>query len=263
MKVVLFCGGLGTRLGEFTGEIPKPLVKIGPRPIIWHLMKYYAHFGHKDFILGLGYLGEKIKEYFIEYEDHISNNFRLACNGKKIFLENRDLDDWSITFVDTGLRSNIGERLRAVEGYLGDEEVFLANYSDGLTDTYLPDVISRFHASGKTASMLCVKPSQSFSIIRKDAVGTVKSIEYARSTDLLINGGFFVFKKEIFAYIESGEELVEQPFSRLIDEGQLMGYECDSFWACMDTFKEHKELTDMYNNGAAPWAVWLPRQGGR
>ena len=134
MKVVLFCGGLGTRLREYTGEIPKPMVKIGYRPILWHLMKYYAHFGHKDFVLCLGYKADVIKEFFLHYEEWISNDFTLSKGGRELTLENNDIEDWNITFVDTGLHANIGERLVAVRKYVEDEEIFLANYSDGLTD---------------------------------------------------------------------------------------------------------------------------------
>ena len=134
MKVVLFCGGLGTRLGELTEDVPKPLVKIGYRPILWHLMKYYAHYGHKDFILCLGYKADKIKDYFLNYNEYISNDFTMSNGGKDIQLQKSDIADWKITFVDTGLRSNIGQRLKAVEKYLAGEEMFLANYSDGLTN---------------------------------------------------------------------------------------------------------------------------------
>ena len=128
MKVVLFCGGLGTRLREHTGEIPKPMVKIGYRPILWHLMKYYAHFGHTDFVLCLGYKADVIKEFFLHYEEWISNDFTLSKGGKELTLENNDIENWSITFVDTGLHANIGERLVAVRKYVQDEEIFLANY---------------------------------------------------------------------------------------------------------------------------------------
>ena len=134
MKVVLFCGGLGTRLGELTEDVPKPLVKIGYRPILWHLMKYYAHYGHKDFILCLGYKADKIKDYFLNYNEYISNDFTMSNGGKDIELQKSDIADWKITFVDTGLRANIGQRLKAVEKYLEGEEMFLANYSDGLTN---------------------------------------------------------------------------------------------------------------------------------
>ena len=134
MKVVIFCGGLGTRLREYSETIPKPLVNIGERPIIWHLMKYYAHFGHKDFILCLGYRGDLIKNFFLNYNECDSNDFVLSESGRKIELFNEDTSDWRITFVDTGLKSNIGQRLKAVEKHLEGEEVFLANYTDGLSD---------------------------------------------------------------------------------------------------------------------------------
>ena len=157
MKVVLFCGGLGTRLREYTGEIPKPMVKIGYRPILWHLMKYYAHFGHNDFVLCLGYKADVIKEFFLRYEEWISNDFTLSKGGKELTLENNDIEDWNITFVDTGLHANIGERLVAVRKYVEDEEMFLANYSDGLTDLDLNAMIAQFRASGqgRVASWPC------------------------------------------------------------------------------------------------------------
>ena len=131
MKVVLFCGGLGTRLGELTEDVPKPLVKIGYRPILWHLMKYYAHYGHKDFILCLGYKADKIKDYFLNYNEYISNDFTMSEGGRNIELMQSDIADWKITFVDTGLRANIGQRLKAVQKHLAGEEMFLANYADG------------------------------------------------------------------------------------------------------------------------------------
>ena len=257
MKVVLFCGGLGTRLGELTENVPKPLVRIGYRPILWHVMKYYAHFGHKDFILCLGYKADAIKDYFLNYKEYLSNDFTMTNGGKDIQLQRSDITDWKITFVDTGMRANIGQRLKAVQKYLEGEDVFLANYSDGLSGFPLPELIQRFMSSGKIGCFLCAKPSQSFHVVglRKD--NTVSSIQSVRETDILINAGYFVFKKEIFDYMKPGEELVVEPFQRLIAENQLIGYRSDQFW-CMDTFKEHQELTDMYNLGNAPWEVWKP-----
>jgi glucose-1-phosphate cytidylyltransferase len=256
MKVVLFCGGLGTRLSELAGDIPKPLVKIGYRPILWHVMKYYAHFGHKDFILCLGYKADKIKEYFLNYNEYLSNNFTMFDGGKDLQLEKSDITDWKIKFVDTGLKSNLGQRLTAVKKYLADEEIFLANYSDGLTNIQLPKLIDFFIKSGKISCFLSVRPSQSFSVVKLEDDGNVKSIQYVRDTNVLINGGFFIFRKKIFDYIEPGEELIEKPFQRLIQDRQLISYKCDQFWACMDTFKEHQELSDMYNFGNAPWEIW-------
>jgi len=260
MKVVLFCGGLGTRLREFTGEIPKPMVKIGYRPILWHLMKYYAHFGHKDFVLCLGYKADVIKQFFLKYEEWISNDFTLRRGGKEMHLENNDIQDWNITFVDTGLHANIGQRLLAARKYVQDEEMFLANYSDGLTDLDLSRMIDTFRASGKVASFVAVPPSQSFHMVKLDGEGQVSSIKSVRETDVLINGGFFVLRREIFDYIRPGEELVLAPFARLIAEKKLLGYRYERFW-CMDTFKEQQELSDLCDTGRAPWEVWKPPNG--
>src|SRR5882757_4615863 len=197
MKVVLFCGGLGTRLGELTENVPKPLVKIGYRPILWHVMKYYAHFGHNDFILCLGYKADAIKDYFLNYKEYLSNDFTMT-GGKDIQLRKSDITDWKITFVDTGLRANIGQRLKAVEKYLEGEKMFLANYSDGLSGFPLPDLIDRFVKSGKVASFLCAKPSQSFHVVKLERDNVVNNIQSVRKSDILINAGFFVFKREIF-----------------------------------------------------------------
>jgi glucose-1-phosphate cytidylyltransferase len=255
MKVVLFCGGLGTRLREFTGEIPKPMVKIGYRPIMWHLMKYYAHYGHKDFVLCLGYKADVIKQFFLQYEEWVSNDFTLSKGGKQLTLENNDIEDWNITFVDTGLHANIGERLMSVRKYVEDEEIFLANYSDGLTDLDLPTMIEEFEASNKVASFLAVPPSQSFHLVNLDDEGHVASLQPVTESNLLINGGFFALRQDIFDYMEPGEELVLEPFARLIKERRLLGYRYERFW-CMDTFKEQQQLTDLYNSGRAPWEVW-------
>jgi glucose-1-phosphate cytidylyltransferase len=255
MKVVLFCGGLGTRLRGLAEDIPKPMVRIGYRPILWHVMKYYAHYGHKDFILCLGYKADKIKDYFLNYNECVSNDFTMSNGGKELCLKNSDIVDWKITFVDTGLKSNIGQRLKAVEKYLDGEEMFLANYADGLTNYPLPQLIKGFKESGTIACFLCVKPSQTFHVVSVRNDNSVDDIRYVRDTDIIINGGFFVFRKEIFNYIKNGEELVEEPFRRLIKENQLIGYKYDKYW-CMDTFKEQQELTDMAENGEAPWEVW-------
>jgi glucose-1-phosphate cytidylyltransferase len=256
MKVVLFCGGLGTRMREFSETIPKTMVDIGYRPIIWHLMKYYAHHGHKDFILCLGYQGNFIKNYFLHYDECLSNDFDLLKGGKEVRLYNNDIGDWTISFVDTGLNSNIGQRLKAVERYLDDEEVFLANYSDGLTDLNLDDYLNCFYQSNKIASFLCVQPSQSFHVVALGEDNLVEDITPVDKANLWINGGFFAFKHEIFNYIQEGEELVQEPFRRLIKIHELIAYQYSGFWACMDTFKEKKMFDDMYTRGEMPWAVW-------
>ncbi len=256
MKVVLFCGGFGTRLREHSETIPKPMVDVGYRPIIWHLMRYYAHFGHKDFILCLGYRGDYIKNYFLNYNECLSNNFVLSNGGRTVHLYNNDIEDWRISFIDTGLQHNIGERLMAVKPYLEGEKMFMANYADGLSDLDLNQYLDRFEQSDKTASFLCVQPSQSFHVVSVGDGSLVESIAPATQSDLWINGGFFAFKQEIFDYIESGEELVVEPFQRLIAQKQLVGYRNPGFWACMDTLKEKMMFDEMYNKGEMPWAVW-------
>jgi len=256
MKVVLFCGGLGMRLREYSESVPKPMVRVGYRPILWHVMKYYAHFGHKDFILCLGWKGDVIKEYFLDYDECISNDFVLSSGGAKIDLLNSDIQDWNITFVDTGTSSNIGQRLLAVEHHLRGEETFLVNYADGLTDLHLPELIDfhqRRHALG---TFLCVRPCQSFHSVTVDGDGTVARIRAIGESDVWMNGGYFVFNAEIFDYIMEAEELVDEPFQRLIARGRLYAMKYDGFWGCMDTYKEKQRLEDMVARGAAPWEVW-------
>jgi glucose-1-phosphate cytidylyltransferase len=256
MKVVLFCGGLGTRLRDYSESIPKPMVNIGYRPIIWHVMKYYAHYGHKDFILCLGYKADVIKNYFLNYDECLSNDFVLSGGGKGLHMLNSDIQDWKITFVDTGLTSNIGQRFRAVEKHLAGEEMFLANYSDGLTDLPLDRYINNFMRHDKTAIFLSVKPNQTFHVVSTREDGLVTAIQSVTNSNLRINGGFFAFKKDIFKFINEGEELVLEPFQRLMEKQELMSYEYDGFWACMDTFKEKQILDEMYSQGKAAWQVW-------
>jgi glucose-1-phosphate cytidylyltransferase len=260
MKVVLFCGGLGTRLRDYSDSIPKPLVPIGARPILWHVMKYYAHFGHKEFILCLGHKSEKIKEYFLNYNECVTNDFTMTNGGKTLELMRSDIHDWKITFVDTGLKSNIGQRLKIVQPYLQGEDYFLANYSDGLTDMALDQMIQEFMASNKVAAFVCASPSQSFHVVSLGDEGKVETIQYVRDSGLLVNGGYFVFRKEIFDYLGKGEELVLEPFQRLMKKNLLMGYKVPRFW-CMDTFKEQQELTDLSSQGCAPWEVWRNGNG--
>jgi glucose-1-phosphate cytidylyltransferase len=255
VKVVLFCGGAGMRLRGYADDVPKPMVQIGTRPIIWHLMKYYAHFGHKDFILCLGYRGNAIKDYFLHYDESVSNDFVWSKGGKKIDFLNRDIDDWTITFVETGVNSNIGERLKAVEPHLKGEEMFLANYGDGLSDVALPAMIDSFSKTKAVASLLLVQPTASFDIVNVSPEGMVTDVSALTSTDIWINGGFFVMRNEIFRYIQPGEELVREPFQRLIKERALLTYKCNGFWQCMDTFKDKQRLEEL-NQTTAPWKVW-------
>jgi glucose-1-phosphate cytidylyltransferase len=259
MKVVLFCGGLGTRLRDYGDNIPKPLVPIGYRPILWHVMKYYAHFGHKDFILCLGYRADRIKDYFLHYDECISNDFTLSNGGRTVDLKRRDIDDWNITFVDTGLTASIGQRLWQVRHYLAGEELFLANYADGLTDHPLPEMIDTFRKTGRLGAFLCARPSQTFHVVRLGPEQRVEQIQHVRDAGILINAGFYVFRQKLFDYLKPGEDLVGPPFDRLIQEGQILGYACRGFWA-MDTFREQQELSDLYEQGNAPWELWRTKE---
>lgn len=256
MKVVLFCGGLGMRIRGYSENIPKPMVKIGYRPILWHIMKYYAHYGHNDFILCLGYKADVIKNYFINYNEYLSNDFVIEAGGKELQLLSSDIQDWRITFVDTGLKANIGQRLKAVEKHLAGEEVFMANYGDGLTDLPLSDHTKHFYEHDKIASFLCVKSTQSFHIVNFKSNDLVSDIKHVAQANLWMNGGYFIFKNEIFNYLKEGEELVLDPFQRLIQKDELIAYKYNGFWACMDTFKDKQMLDDVYTQGSAPWEIW-------
>ncbi len=256
MKVVLFCGGLGMRLREYSENIPKPMVNIGYRPILWNIMRYYAHYGHKDFILCLGHKADYIKQYFLKYDETVSNDFVLTDGGRSISLLRSDIHDWRMTFVDTGLSSNIGQRLRAVREHVAGEEMFLANYTDVLTDAPLPGLIDFFERQKSVASFLAVRPTQSFHLVSLQENGIVDTIQHVAHAGMRINGGFFVLRNTIFDYMHDGEDLVQEPFQRLIGGKQLVSYAHDGFWACMDTFKERQTLEDMYSRGEAPWEVW-------
>ena len=256
MKVVLFCGGLGTRLREYSDTVPKPLVNVGHRPIIWHLMRYYAFYGHTDFVLCLGYRGEMIKEFFLDYSEAMSNDFTLSEGGRRIDLHSSDIDDWTITFVDTGLHSNIGERLVAVKEHVADDDVFLANYSDGLSDVPLDSMLDDFYAKKATASFVAVRTWQSFHSVQLGEDGHVLSLGAFRDADFWINGGFFILRKEIFDYFEAGDELVEAPFQKLAAENRLIAYPYTGFWRAMDTFKDKITFDREYARQAAPWERW-------
>jgi len=264
MKVVLFCGGLGMRLRDYSETIPKPMVTIGYRPILWQVMKYYAHYGHKDFILCLGHRADAVKNYFLNYNECASNDFVLSGGGKKLELFNSDIHDWRITFADTGINSNIGQRLKAVEPYLEGEEEFFANYSDGLSDLPLPLQLEHFHRHDKIASFLCVRPNLSYHLVSlsEGPASLVNGVHAINSGDLRINGGFFIFKKKIFDYIREKEELVAEPFQRLVEERQLIGYTYDGFWASMDTFKDKQQLDNLWASGQAPWEIWKSNGNG-
>ena len=256
MKVVLFCGGLGTRLREHSDTIPKPLVNVGYRPILWHLMRYYAHFGHKDFILALGYRGDLIREYFLKYNECMSNDFVLSEGGKKIELLSSDISDWRITFVDTGLHANLGQRLLRVRHHLAGEDEFMANYADGLSDLPLNEHLEDFRRRKVTASFVAVRTAQSFHAVHSAENGLVTGFGQIGASEFWINGGYFCLRREIFDAIEEGDELVEQPFQRLIAQRKLAVLRHEGFWQSMDTFKDKITFDRMEARGDCPWALW-------
>ncbi len=244
------------RLQPTSENVPKPLVPIGEKPLLWHLMKYYSYFGHKDFILCLGYKGEQIKKFFLNYDECLANDFVLTKGGKDRQLLKSDIEDWRITFAETGLNSNIGQRLKAVQKYLEGEERFLANYSDGLTSLRLPDLIDFSVKHGKIGCFIAVKPFYVFHIVQTDTEDCVKRIYQINNTNLRINGGYFVFKNSIFDYIKDGEELVEKPFQRLIKKHELVAYKYDGFWASLDTYKDKQRLDEIVSKGNGSWELW-------
>jgi len=256
VKVVLFCGGLGTRLREYSETMPKPLARIGSQPILWYLMKYYAHYGHTDFVLCLGYRGHTIKEFFLNYDECLANDFVMHEGATKVRTGgSSDIHDWRITFIDTGQNACVGQRLKAVQEHLQDEPVFMANYADGLSDLPLDKYLEFFQQQDKIASFVTVKPTGTFHVIDKGKDDTITEIRHVHKT-VRINGGFFIFKKEIFDFINEGEELVMEPFHRLIAQQQLVGYDYDGFWQCVDTLRDKEKFDEMYDRGETPWVVW-------
>jgi glucose-1-phosphate cytidylyltransferase len=261
VKVVLFCGGRGLRLREYSEAIPKPMITVGFRPVLWHVMRYFAHFGHREFILCLGYKADVIKEYFLRYNEALSNDFVLSNGGRDVELLQRDIQDWRISFIDTGLSPRVGERLRAVRRFV-DDAPFLANYGDVLTDAPLNERVDRFLGGSAVGSFLCVRPrTYSFHLVRLETDHRVAAIEDIGQSNLWINGGYFIFRPELFDYLGPGEELVEQPFRRLIEAGKLHGDPYDGFWAPMDTLKDLQLLESVFETGRPPWAVWMPSEG--
>lgn len=257
MKVVLFCGGQGFQLPGQGEVVPKPMTIIGYRPILWHVMRYYAHFGLNEFLLCLGYRGEVIKDYFLRYNEALSNDFVLSGGGRSIELLSTDIHDWHITFVDTGRETSVGQRLRAVRQHLGDEEMFCANYADNLTDAPLLDLVDNLKRRDKVAFVLSVRPNYSFHLVSHGADGLVTGITGPEDADIWVNGGFFVFRKEIFDYIGEGEDLVDQPFQRLIARDQLVTHRHEGFWGALDTLKDLGTLRMLHDDGRPPWAPWL------
>jgi glucose-1-phosphate cytidylyltransferase len=256
VKVVIFCGGQGVRMREASEVLPKPMIPVGNRPILWHVMKYYAHFGFTDFVLCLGYKAEAIKQFFLTYSEAMANDFVLSDGGASVHLLKTDIHNWNITFVDTGQRASIGERLRAVGHLLRDDEMFLANYGDTLTDADLPAMIERTKKAGVTASFLAAHPNYSFHVVSMDDEGRVRGLHDVTRSDLWLNGGYFVMRSGLLDNLRPGEDLVEEPFQRLMAKDQVLAQRHDGFWSPMDTLKDKQWLETLHESGEAPWQLW-------
>ncbi len=253
MKVVLFCGGLGTRIREYSESVPKPMIPIGHQPILWHVMNYYSQYGHKDFVLCLGYKANTVKEFFLNYKTQTYGD--VIVEGSKVELLGPREEDWRVTMIDTGVWRNIGSRLWAVRDHVKNEEMFCANYSDGLSDVNLDDMIEKFKASDKIACFLAVHPPVTYHLADIAADGKVNAFITSDVSEIWINGGFFLLKPEIFDYMSDGEELVVEPFARLIKENKLMAYRHTGFWRSMDTLRDRQVLEEMMEKGEMPWKV--------
>ena len=262
MKVVLFCGGLGMRMRDGVTSGPKPMAMVGERPLLWHVMRYYAHYGHTEFILCLGYGASYVKDFFLSYDETRSNDFVLENGAREIKLFSTDISDWKITFVDTGLYSEIGERLRRVRQFVEDEPVFLANYADVLTNAALPDMIERFEASDAVAGLLAVPPQSSHHVVEIDDGGLITQVTPMRDLRQWENGGYFVLRPEIFDYLDEGEDLVEHAIMRLVERRRVLAYPYKGYWSPADTVKERAQLDEMYHRGQCPWMVWDPERSG-
>jgi glucose-1-phosphate cytidylyltransferase len=262
MKVVLFCGGLGMRMREGPASAPKPMNMIGDRPLLWHVMRYYAHFGHTEFILCLGYGAASVKDYFVHYDETQSNNFTLAPGGK-LAMHSTDITDWNISFIDTGLHATIGERLMRVRTLVENEEMFLANYADTLTDAPLDELIDRFRRSPEAvASMLAVPPVSTHHVVEIAENGEVTGVRAVTELMQYENGGYFVMRPSIFDELRDGEDMVPNAFDRLVPQRRLLAHRYGGFWRAADTFKDRAELEDMFHRGQCPWMLWDPHHRG-
>ena len=247
------------RMRADSQSLPKPMTPIGSRPVLWHIMRYYAHFGHKDFILCLGYGAQAVKDYFLNYRETTSNDFVLRQGGEHVKMLSTDISEWTISFIDTGIDTAIGERLRRVRPYLDGDEIFLANYGDVLTDAPMNDLIRQFAKTDAVAQLLAVKPQDSFHVVDIEGESTVTGMTPVASMSMRINGGYFVFRKEIFDYLHEGEDLVTGACVRAARAGQVRAVQYDGFWAPMDTLKERSALEEQYRRGSSPWALWRER----
>lgn len=257
MKVVILCGGLGTRIRDVADNIPKPMIPIGRYPILWHIMKYYASYGHKEFVLCLGYKGQIIKDFFLNYEAHTKDfTIVLGRGGNLRFHTDHDESDWQVTLVDTGLESMTGARIRKIKNYIGNDEQFMLTYGDGVGDINIDRLLAFHKAHGKILTVTGVRPPGRFGELNADANGLVSEFnEKPQATAGRISGGFFVCRREIFGYLDARDDLVfeVEPMNRLVADRQLSLYEHNGFWQPMDTSREYQLLNAIYAKGSAPW----------
>ena len=256
MKVVILAGGLGTRLSEETDSKPKPMVEVGGKPILWHIMKSYLHYGLSDFIICCGYKGFMIKEYFFNYSLHESDITVDMINSKTI-IHSKRTEPWKVTLVDTGDFSMTGGRLKRVESYLKNEDCFCLTYGDGLTDLDINETI-KFHKShGKEATLTAVLPPGRFGALKISKDKVMKFQEKPKGDGALVNGGFFVLSPKVISRISDDNTVWEQsPLKSLSEDGQLMAYKHEGFWQPMDTLRDKKYLDELYTNGNPPWKKW-------
>jgi len=255
IPVVILCGGIGTRLREETEFKPKPMVEIGGKPVLWHIMKVYAYYGFRQFILCLGYKGNIIKEYFLKYEA-MSNDLsiHLGQNNNLIYQSAHTEQDYDVTLVDTGLKTMTGGRIKRIEHYI-DTELFMVTYGDGLANLDIGALV-RFHVQhGKVATLTAIRPPSRYGILELSDTHQVARFKEKVQTEW-INGGFFVFNRKVFDYLDSDCVLEREPMIRLAAEGQLMAFRHDSFWIGMDTFREYEILNQMWDDNQAPWRIW-------
>ena len=256
MKVVILAGGLGTRISEESHLKPKPMIEIGGRPILWHIMKYYSEFGFHDFVICLGYKQYVVKEFFADYFLHTSDvTFDLANN--KMEVHNNYAEPWKVTLVDTGLNTMTGGRVKRIQPYIGDEP-FMLTYGDGVCNVDLKGLVEFHKSHGKTATITTVSIDQQKGVLDIGPDNTIRSFrEKAASDGAIINGGFMVLNPEIFSYLKDDATVFEQePMTRLAAEGQLMSFYHDGFWQCMETQREMKLLENLWQSGKAPWKIW-------
>lgn len=259
MKVIILCGGQGTRLREESEYRPKPLVDVGGRPILWHIMKLYAHYGYRDFIMSLGYKGSMIKEYFLNYEA-MNNDFTIHLGKKSgvTYHDSHEEQDFNVTLADTGLDVMTGARVKKLQRYINDE-AFLVTYGDGVSNVDIPKLIAFHRSHGKLATMTTVQPFSRFGVVELDQKGQVQGFTEKPQEHSWANAGFFVFNKGVFDYLDENPDCImeNRPLKRLAEDGELMAYRHDGFFFAMDTYREYLQLNELWKSGHAPWAVWL------